>query len=794
MGKYFNVIVSNKSRNTDQAYTYEMPEGSKNQKSCHVGKRVIVLFNGKLTIGLIIAENQPEERLLSRIKPILAIVDAQPILSSHSISLAIWIRHHYLSRYNDAFSLFMQSNHHIKVMLKNDGEINSIYPTNVINQNVSFKSFSKAIEQHNLSKKLEEDILDRRINLFAIDQFLRHSVERWIRLTDTDYLDKIRKNSFKQKKILDFLCKKEKMLVEQVMKVNHATYKEIKRLEELKLVEVWEEEKKNPETSFSPIKHPHILTEEQSQAVNKILEQEPRFLIHGVTGSGKTEVYIQLVEHMIEKGKSVIYLVPEISLTPQTIRRFKNRFGNRIAIIHSKLTAKQKSEQWIKILMEEADIIIGARSALFAPAKNLGMIIIDESHEESYRSSNSPKYDTIEVAEKLSQLTSSKLVLGTATPDVSTYLKAKQKKYVLIAMKNRVNDNEMPQVCLVDMRKELEAGNTSIFGKPLMEALVTAHQKGEQAILFLNRRGFSSHVACRSCGHVVKCEKCDVSMTYHNKRNMLICHYCGRAKKMTQICPECGSKFFRAFGIGTEKVELELSKLIPSAKIKRVDLDTLLSKDEFENIYHEFRKGHIDMLVGTQILAKGLHFPNVTLVGVISADQTINLPFYTSNERAYQLITQVSGRAGRGYKAGKVFIQTYEPDHYSIQFSKGNDYEAFARRELSLRKEFQYPPYIDMISITFISLNESVLHQFTEKKFLEMKQVLEPFVKEKKILLYPPMRHAVYRVNNKYRISVILKLKKSVANEIKAILREIVLNKSYKDIDISIDINPTSII
>ena len=427
------------------------------------------------------------------------------------------------------------------------------------------------------------------------------------------------------------------------------------------------------------------LTDEQRRALEQIAEpiekhEHDRFLIHGVTGSGKTEVYIRAAEKVLDKGRGVIILVPEISLTGQITERFLGRFGeDSVAILHSRLSAGERYDQWSKIKKGQVRIVIGARSAVFAPVENLGLIVVDEEHESTYKSDFTPKYDTVEVAIKRLQDADNRgvLILGSATPSVVSYSRGEEGIYKIIKMTKRYNETELPQTEIVDMRQELKDGNRFILSRRLCDEMNAELEAGRQVMLFLNRRGYSTFVSCRECGYVAKCPTCGLSLTYHKGDGTLSCHYCGYSEKAPEKCPECGSKYVRYFGSGTEKVEDFVREMFPGYATERIDLDSIKQRGELKKKLKDFEKGKTRILIGTQLIAKGLDFRNVGLVGIVSADVTLNIPDFRSPERAFQLITQASGRAGRGDMKGKVIIQTYDPEHYAVSMAAGNDYEAF---------------------------------------------------------------------------------------------------------------------
>ena len=431
-----------------------------------------------------------------------------------------------------------------------------------------------------------------------------------------------------------------------------------------------------------------------------------RFLLNGVTGSGKTEVYIRVIRRALELGRTAIVLVPEIALTPQMVSWLHARFGADAAVLHSRLSAGERYDEWRRIRFGEARVVIGARSAVFAPLENIGVIVVDEEHETSYQSDKRPRYDAREIAWRRAEKHGGVLLLGSATPSISTYMRAmpgvrRENSLTLIELRERVMGRPLPEVELVDMRGEFEKGNHSIFSAKLSAALRECLDAGKQAVLFINRRGHSTFVSCRACGYVVKCGQCDVSMTYHQSENVLRCHYCGSELPPPKICPQCGSRYIKYFGAGTQKVQEEVARLFPDARTVRVDVDTTREKDAHEKLIERFRSGEANVMIGTQMIAKGLDFPHVTLVGVIAADMTLNLPDYRSVERTFQLITQVAGRAGRADDPGRVIVQTYDPEHYGIQLAAAQDYRAFYHRESAYRRRALYPPFTVIARIVF---------------------------------------------------------------------------------------------
>lgn len=504
------------------------------------------------------------------------------------------------------------------------------------------------------------------------------------------------------------------------------------------------------------------LTGEQEQALREICGalrkgSHARFLLHGVTGSGKTEVYMRAAEEALQMGRTVIVLVPEISLTHQIVERFTGSFGqDRIAVLHSGLTQRQRFEEWKRIRQGEADIVIGARSAVFAPLSDIGLIIVDEEHETTYKSDSTPKYDTIEVAMKrLSDRDhQGVLVLGSATPSVVDYQRAQEGIYRILPMRKRYNETPLPQVRIADMRRELREGNRSVISGVLAEQMQEQMSSGRQVMLFLNRRGYSTFISCRECGYVARCPGCGLSLTYHSSSGRLACHYCGHEEPVPRVCPDCGSSHIRYFGSGTEKVEETVRQLFPDRQADRIDLDTISRKGELKKRLRAFEKGETDILIGTQIIAKGLDFRNVGLVGIISADASLNIPDFRSPERAFQLITQAAGRAGRGSAVGQVVIQTYEPDHYAVVHAARQDYHGFFEEEIAFRRIMDYPPFSDLIQVLFTAGEPELAEQGARRWYGELMRLLPP---EERRSVLPPQEAYMSRIRDVYRYSLVMR-------------------------------------
>ncbi|WP_313346750.1 primosomal protein N' [Sedimentibacter sp.] len=800
--KFVQLILNNNSKSIDQLFTYGVPDALTDD--VEIGKRVKVNFgnNKHMIDALIVSIDCSCQIPEHKIKTIIDVLDDVPVVSEEMIKIIFWIRERYICKYSDALRLLIPAaikyEHNITVRAKeiNDITLNDrekeLY--NLIKDNPLELKILKKHYAYNDIFTVINSLKDKdAVEIISKDKLKgKEAYEKYVSLIADKPIDEYDINKTKnQINVINYLKENKPVNIKRLSEyldislavINNLIKKNILKEEYI----LYQTEEKNV------VKNELKLNEEQQNACERIISSDNKvFLLHGVTGSGKTEVYMNIIEHYISENKQSIMLVPEISLTAQTIDRFEKRFGNKIAVFHSRLSKKEKLIQWTKVYNKEVDVIIGARSAIFAPIKDLGAIIIDEEHEDSYISSTSPKYNTIEVAIKMAHNLNGKVILGSATPSVNTYYMAQKGQIKIIELKNRVN-NKMPNMKIIDMSSELDKGNNTLISEELYESIKKTLSNKEQAILFLNKRGYSGFVTCKKCGHVIKCDRCDVSMTYHIKGNMLKCHYCGRTKRMMYECPKCGSKKIEQFSAGTQHVERLVKQLFPNAVTERMDVDSMTDKDCYENIYNRFKNGSIDILIGTQMLAKGFDFPNVTTVGVLVADAILNLPFYNASEKTFQLITQVSGRAGRGSKTGNVFIQTYEPNNFIINAAKNNNYELFINEELKLRKEFAFPPFINIINICLISKNEDLVIKTANEKYEEIKEAVKDMVKERSLLLYRPTPHSIYKINDEYRINLFIKASRNKMTELKKILRSIYMDKDIEYIKTSININTDTV-
>jgi len=537
---------------------------------------------------------------------------------------------------------------------------------------------------------------------------------------------------------------------------------------------------------------PHDLTDEQADVLTEIngmiLNRSEYFvaLLYGITGSGKTEIYLQAIEHTIKLGKEAIVLVPEISLTPQTTERFRSRFGDMVSVLHSGLSDGERFDEWTKVYQGKVKIVVGARSALFAPFSNLGLIVVDEEHEQTYKQEESPRYNARDMAVMRGSLEEAVVILGSATPSFESFYNAAKGKYKLLKLTKRVEEQPMPEIKLIDMRCETTDLGHNLFSKDLVRAVYEKLNKKEQTIIFLNRRGFASHMTCPSCGYTASCSSCSIDYTYHKSKNLLSCHLCGSLVEAPRKCPKCNSPEIKYSGTGTEKIELIASKLFPSAKIARMDSDTMRNKNSYEKILTSFKRREIDILVGTQMLAKGLDFPNVTLVGVINADISLHMPDFRASEKTFQILTQVSGRAGRGSAAGEVYIQTYTPFHYAIQAAVSHDYHSFYENEIVTRKILKYPPEGHLLVIRFIGENEDEVKNSAQIYYDVISKI-----QSENIIISPVVPSPISKIKNRYRYMIIMR--GNINNSVKLLLANTLKKIKKNKVRITLDVDAVNL-
>ena len=741
------VIIQSNAKELNKTFDYNVPDSLEN--TIKIGSRVLVPFGNMKTLedGFVIGLKQSSEYKLKDISSV-----QENYIDENKIMIAEWMSNRYFCNIADCLKLMLPKGKRTKILTNRIKEKKQLY--------VTLKKDKEEIEKDIENKKIKAD---------------------------------------KQIRVLNFLCDNEGAFVTEIEVFTDTTKAVIDNLEKKGYVEIAEKQiERNPfihkVTTKSSKKE---LTVEQQNAYDKINDAMKEqlfseFLIYGVTGSGKTEIYLQLIENCLKNDKSSIMLVPEISLTPQTVDRFIARFGeDKIAVLHSKLSIGEKYDQWNKIERGEAKIIIGPRSAIFAPVNNLGLIVIDEEHDSSYKSETTPKYSAKEVARYIARQNNICLVLGSATPDIETYFKAEKQEINLLELKNRANNSKLPDVKVVDLREEILSGNKSMISRELHNEIETNLKNKKQTILFLNRRGFSTFIMCRDCGYTVKCKNCDITLTYHLNTNKLKCHYCGFETNAVTICPECKSNNIRYFGTGTQKLEAEINKMFPTAKTIRMDVDTVSKKNSHEEILDRFKNENIDILIGTQMVVKGHHFPNVTLVGVIAADGSLNVDDFRANEKTFQILTQVAGRAGREQEKGRVIIQTYNPDNFSIECSKEQNYDLFYETEIKLRKQLKYPPFCDIITIGISSEDEKATIETIKKLHTYLKKKIK--TDNIGVILYSPLPAPIDKIKNKYRWRMIIKCKfgEDIVKFINGMLEE--YNKYKKNnTKISIALNPSN--
>ena len=594
------------------------------------------------------------------------------------------------------------------------------------------------------------------------------------------------KNSFdkklnsKQQEIISLLEKNKLVKKEELLKISSSSVNTL-----LKKGIIEEIKQEHYRLEYNQVEHEKKeLTIEQKKVVEDILKDTENevYLLHGVTGSGKTEVYMELIENTIKNNKTTIVLVPEISLTPQMVERFQKRFGQKIAALHSALSDGEKYDEYRRIARGEVSIVIGARSAIFAPLSNIGIIIIDEEHSDSYKQDNNPRYNAKDIAILRAKFNNCKVIMGSATPSLESFARAQKDVFKLLSLPNRVNGKSLPNVELIDMNQEIKISKGH-FSKKLIEKINEKLKQREQVILLLNRRGYASFITCKNCGYTFKCPNCDITLTYHKTSNTLRCHYCGYGTKVYEECPECHEKSINDLGVGTEKIEEEIKELIPYARILRMDIDTTSRKGMHQKMITAFKNYEYDILLGTQIVAKGLDFDNVTLVGVINADTSLNIPDFRSSENTFSLLSQVAGRSGRSTKSGEVIIQTFNPDHYAIQYSKTHDYIGFYHKEMTIRKMLKYPPfyYICYIRISSKDMKYAGIEANKIKNSLDRNLTSS--------IILGPSTSGIFKMNNTYRYGIIIKYKKE--DNLNPTLKKILDHyKSINKIKIDIDFNP----
>lgn len=810
MQKVAKVIVDVPTMQTDQPFTYLVPENLNEQLA--VGMRVEVPFgNGNRHVqGFVLAIEPMAATVLDetnvQLKELVAVLDLKPVLNTEMLALA-----DYMKEKTFAFKITCLQTMLPSVMRADYQKY--IYLTDELSEELQDQLFY-GLEEISWDQAQERGLLPQLMALrkqqkvdIRYEVTTRNKVKmvRFIQAAkEFEQLEEIRlglrRGAKKKEQLLYYLQRlgTEKVTAVKEMKelgFSTALLNEAAKNGWLTFIE--KEAYRDPFANQTFEKTTALsLNAEQQVAVETILQsvqeqQSQTYLLEGITGSGKTEVYLQVIAEVLNQGKTAIMLVPEISLTPQMVQRFKSRFGEHVAVMHSGLSQGEKYDEWRKIERGEAEVVVGARSAIFAPIENIGVIIIDEEHEASYKQEETPRYHARDLAIWRSEYHHCPVVLGSATPSLESRARAQKNVYQRLRLTQRANQAAtLPTIDVVDMRQEVENGNVSSFSMSLQEKLQERLEKNEQSVLLLNRRGYSSFVMCRDCGYVLPCPNCDISLTLHMDSKTMKCHYCGHEERIPYRCPNCGQDKIRYYGTGTQKVEEELQTLLPDSRILRMDVDTTRRKGAHEKILRTFGEGQADILLGTQMIAKGLDFPNVTLVGVLNADTALNLPDFRSSERTFQLLTQVSGRAGRAEKPGEVIIQSFNPEHYAIQLAKAQDYEDFYTKEMYIRHRGDYPPYYFTVQITASHPEENEAAKQMFQIATKLKQGLSP-----QAILLGPTPNAIMRVNNRYFYQVIIKYKQEPM--LQPLLKEILTDTqraTARGLKLSIDAEPMNFI
>ncbi|MDG4846442.1 primosomal protein N' [Peribacillus frigoritolerans] len=795
-----SVIVDVPAKQTDREFDYRIPE--KWNQVIKPGMRVIVPFGPRMVQGFVTGLKAKSD--FAKLRFIKEPMDLEPIINDELLQLGDWLTKEAMCFKISALQAMLPAAmkaKYEKVIKVVEDKKDQIPPSiqNLFGKNDSL-SWKEVIEGENASlvqKEMQNGNLELEYN---VKNRLNKKTVRVIKsllspMELKEMASAISSHAKKQQELLQYFIEhQEPIPLKELLELMNTSSGTVKSLvSKGALAEMDQEVYRDPyENRVFEKSIPFTLTAEQAAALKPIQEkihhdEHDVFLLYGVTGSGKTEVYLQAIASVIEKGKEAIMLVPEISLTPQTVKRFKERFGEQVAVMHSGLSVGEKYDEWRKIHRKEVKVVVGARSAVFAPFESLGLVIIDEEHESSYKQEETPRYHARDVAIERAKSYGCPVILGSATPTLESFARAKKNVYKLLTLSQRMNKNALPAVDIVDMREELRTGNRSMFSELLFTKLKDRLEKGEQTVLMLNKRGHSSFVMCRSCGLVINCPNCDISLTYHRFNDIMKCHYCGFEEGMPSVCPECESEHIRFFGTGTQKVEEELAKILPEARVIRMDVDTTSKKGSHERLLNAFGEGKADILLGTQMIAKGLDFPNITLVGVLSADTMLHLPDFRSSEKTFQLLTQVSGRAGRHQLPGEVVIQTYTPEHYSIELSALQDYDAFYEREMYLRRQSHYPPYYYVVLITVSHEDLMKTVSVTEK----ITNYLGSRLNRDSVVL-GPVASPISRINNRYRYQCLIKYKREpdLNQHLRTLLEHYQKETAQNHLQISIDLNP----
>lgn len=794
-----SVIVDVPAKQTDKTFDYLIPE--KWIDIIKPGMRVIVPFGPRKIQGFVLELTTHSD--FQQLKEIIEPIDLVPILNQELLELGHWITENTLSfkilAYQAMLPAALKAKYEKKVILTK-GVLSAQLPNEIQSffEKQTTITWDEVLANH-LERICQKEAAKGHLEVvYEVKERLKKKKARFVELLlpeneIAEAISELPTAAKKQKELLAYFLDHPspaalKKLITSGLSASTVKTLAAKGFVEEKDMEVYRDPYKDRQ--FKPTA-PLPLTEAQRQAIAPILTsleqlEHKVFLLFGVTGSGKTEIYLQSIQDVLAKGKEAIVLVPEIALTPQMVHRFKSRFGDLVAVLHSGLSVGEKYDEWRKIERKEVKVVVGARSAIFAPFENLGIIIIDEEHETSYKQEEMPRYHAKDVAIERARKYHCPVVLGSATPSLESFSRAKKGVYQLLNLPSRMNNQSLPAVEIIDMREEIRNGNRSMFSRSLLEKLKGRLEKKQQTVLFLNKRGYSSFVMCRNCGYVVNCPNCEISLTYHRATEQMKCHYCGFESSVPLKCPECSSDHIRYFGSGTQKVEAELTKILPEARVIRMDVDTTGRKGSHERLLNDFQEGKADILLGTQMIAKGLDFPNITLVGVLSADTMLYLPDFRSAEKTFQLLTQVSGRAGRHKLPGEVVIQTYTPEHYSIELAAEQDFTLFYQKEMIARKIHHYPPfyYLSLITVSHEQLMTAV--SVTEKITNYVRSRLS-----NEAVILGPVASPIPKINNRYRYQCLIKYKRepNLLMAMKNVLNQY-QKESQNGLQVLVDMNP----
>lgn len=807
------VAVENSAFSFDKPFSYLLGD-----EECSPGCRVLVPFGrgNKCRQGIVLSVTDYDGK--EKLKRISQVIDKTPVLNDEMLRLVEWLKERTFCTYFEAAKAVLPSGMCHRTVTtytavpKADLTDFSADEKQIYNFLLTQKGY---VEGEKLLKKLgftpEISVLEKMVKkglLIRNFDSVRKTGDltvKTVRLTEggREILETTEKLTKKQIGVLDVLNDIGTVSVKELCYFTGFTASVVQVLEKKGLVEIFDNEiYRDPyeNKTVVPQKNEIHLNDEQQKAFENMLGQYSSgiggaTLLYGITGSGKTMVYLRLIDEMLDKGKNVIVMVPEIALTPQTLNLFMSRYGREVAVFHSALSAGQRLDEWKRVRNENVRIVVGTRSAVFAPLENLGLIIIDEEQEHTYKSEQTPRYSAKDVARFRCAYHKALLVFSSATPSIETFAKAQAGQYTINRLSKRYSSSVLPEVRIVDMLTEA-LSQSSNFSEELRSRLQYNLENGKQSILLINRRGYNTFAECKACGHVLTCPSCSISMTYHHANGRLMCHYCGYSEPFTDVCPECGSHDVRYSGTGTQKIEDELAALFPKARILRMDADSTMGRYSHENKLKDFADGKYDILLGTQMVAKGLDFENVTLVGVINADQQLNNDDFRSQERTFDLLTQVVGRAGRGQYKGTAVIQTCNPENDVIQIAARQDYDAFFKDELKTRKMLIYPPYCDICLIGFIGENEPNVRVASQKYTDRLKEKLSGEYNDLKIIALGPMTARVSKISNKFRYRLILKCKNT--KRFRALMNELLkytgTDRAYNDVSVYIDINPENII